>query len=138
MRGAADRRIELAAERADDVVVVQVVDHGPGLAFGDQQLLFTPFYKLQEGSPRLSAGLGLAICKGFVTAMGGEIWATDTPGGGTTIGVPAPGRRMSGQVVLVVDDEPQILRAVERTLTRARLRRRDGDRRAFGRRRRGR
>ena len=90
VRGAADRRIELAAERAGGVVVVQVVDHGPGLAFGDQQLLFTPFYKLQEGSPRLSAGLGLAICKGFVTAMGGEIWATDTPGGGTTMGFRLP------------------------------------------------
>jgi two-component system sensor histidine kinase KdpD len=90
VRGAADRRIELGAERADGVVVVQVVDHGPGLAFGDQQLLFTPFYKLQEGSPRLSAGLGLAICKGFVEAMGGEIWATDTPGGGTTMGFRLP------------------------------------------------
>ena len=90
VRSAADRRIELGAERADGVVVVQVVDHGPGLAFGDQQLLFTPFYKLQEGSPRLSAGLGLAICKGFVEAMGGEIWATDTPGGGTTMGFRLP------------------------------------------------
>ena len=75
-------------------------------------MLFTPFYRLQEGSPRLGAGLGLAICKGFVIAMGGEIWATDTPGGGATFGVPAAGGAMSGPVVLVVDDEPQILRAV--------------------------
>ena len=94
-----------------------VIDHGPGLNFGDHTLLFTPFYRLQEGSPRLGAGLGLAICKGFALAMNGEIWATDTPGGGATFGVRDPGRHMSGQVVLVVDDEPQILRAVERTLT---------------------
>ena len=49
--------------------------------------------------------------------MDGEIWATDTPGGGATFGVSDTGGDMSGAVVLVVDDEPQILRAVERTLT---------------------
>jgi two-component system sensor histidine kinase KdpD len=41
---------------------------------------------LEERSTPLGAGLGLAISKGFVTAMGGEIWATDTPGGGATFG----------------------------------------------------
>jgi two-component system sensor histidine kinase KdpD len=85
VRSAADRRIEVRAERIGEDVEVAVADHGPGLAFGDQQSLFTPFYRLREGSPRLSAGLGLAICKGFVSAMGGEIRAIDTPGGGTTI-----------------------------------------------------
>ena len=30
-------------------------------------------------------GLGLAVAKGFVEAMGGEIEADDTPGGGLTI-----------------------------------------------------
>jgi two-component system sensor histidine kinase KdpD len=85
VRSAGNRRIEILSVRAGDQVEVRVVDHGPGLAFGDQQSLFTPFYRLRAGSPRLSAGLGLAICMGFVTAMGGEIWASDTPGGGTTI-----------------------------------------------------
>jgi len=33
----------------------------------------------------MRTGLGLAICKGFVEAMGGVIAAADTPGGGTTI-----------------------------------------------------
>ena len=71
-------------------MVLRVIDHGPGLNFGDHALLFTPFYRLQEGSPRLGAGLGLAISKGFVVAMDGEIWATDTPGGGATFGVRIP------------------------------------------------
>lgn len=85
VRSAANRGIEIHSRRAGEPVEVSVVDHGPGLAFGDQQSLFTPFYRLRAGSPRLSAGLGLAICMGFVTSMGGEIWASDTPGGGTTI-----------------------------------------------------
>ena len=70
--------------------MLRVIDHGPGLNFGDHALLITPFYRLQEGSPRLGAGLGLAISKGFVVAMDGEIRATDTPGGGATFGVRIP------------------------------------------------
>lgn len=30
-------------------------------------------------------GLGLSVAKGFVEAMGGNISATDTPGGGLTV-----------------------------------------------------
>ena len=42
---------------------------GCGLSEADAELLFTPFYRLEERDPRLGAGLGLAICKGFVAAM---------------------------------------------------------------------
>ena len=31
------------------------------------------------------AGLGLAVARGFVDAMGGEITVEDTPGGGLTV-----------------------------------------------------
>jgi two-component system sensor histidine kinase KdpD len=83
VRTGPDRMIEIRAQRFGERVDVQLVDHGPGLAFGDQERIFTPFYRLREGS--MSAGLGLAICKGFVEAMGGSIAASDTTGGGTTI-----------------------------------------------------
>ena len=38
-------------------------------------------------------GLGLAIARGFVEAMGGELAIEDTPGGGTTmvVGLPVVG-----------------------------------------------
>jgi two-component system sensor histidine kinase KdpD len=91
VRGGPDQRIELAAAPDGDDVIVQVADHGPGLDASDRELLFTPFYLLEERSPRLGAGLGLAICKGFVTVMGGSIWAEDTPGGGATLGFRLPG-----------------------------------------------
>jgi two-component system sensor histidine kinase KdpD len=91
VRGGTDQRIELTAASDGDGVVVEVTDHGPGLDATDRELLFTPFYLLEERSPRLGAGLGLAICKGFVTAMGGTIWAQDTPGGGATLGFRLPG-----------------------------------------------
>jgi two-component system sensor histidine kinase KdpD len=35
-------------------------------------------------------GLGLAVARGFVIAMGGELLVEDTPGGGTTMVVSLP------------------------------------------------
>ena len=84
VRAGRDRRVTLSTARAGADVVVRVADHGPGLDPQDRELLFTPFYRLGERSPRLGAGLGLAICKGFVEAMGGTIWTEETPGGGAT------------------------------------------------------
>ena len=52
--------------------------------------MFHPFYELDQRNPRLGAGLGLAIAKGFVVAMDGEIWIEDTPGGGATFAVTVP------------------------------------------------
>jgi len=86
VRASSNRTVAVHGTRADEAVTISVIDHGPGLQFGDQSVVFTPFYRLQESSTPLGAGLGLAISKGFVTAMGGEIWATDTPGGGATFG----------------------------------------------------
>ncbi len=58
-------------------------------------------------------GLGLAVARGFVEAMGGDLIVEDTPGGGTTMVLSMPvARVVSATRVLVVDDEPQILRAL--------------------------
>jgi two-component system sensor histidine kinase KdpD len=35
-------------------------------------------------------GLGLAVARGFVEAMGGDLTAEDTPGGGTTMVLSLP------------------------------------------------
>ncbi|CAK7327006.1 unnamed protein product [Dovyalis caffra] len=55
---------------------VQVKDSGCGFLPQDVPLLFTKFSQLRSGSSRSNggAGLGLAICKRFVTLMGGHIW----------------------------------------------------------------
>ena len=49
--------------------------------------MFQPFQRLGDG-PRATydgIGLGLAVTKGFVEAMGGDVTVEDTPGGGTTV-----------------------------------------------------
>ena len=56
-------------------------------------------------------GLGLAVARGFVDAMGGELVVDDTPGGGVTMVLSLPAVDAVSRV-LVVDDEPQIRRAL--------------------------
>ena len=50
--------------------------------------IFEPFQRLGDGGG--GVGLGLAVAKGFVEAMGGELTVEDTPGGGVTMVVGLP------------------------------------------------
>jgi two-component system, OmpR family, sensor histidine kinase KdpD len=69
-------------------VVLDVIDHGPGVPAELKERIFQPFARLDERSP--GVGLGLAVAKGFAEAMGGTIVAVDTPGGGLTVRVTLP------------------------------------------------
>jgi PAS domain S-box-containing protein len=57
-------------------LVVRVSDEGPGIPAEESERIFDSFYQLENGLNRRSsgAGLGLAICRGFVIAHGGKIW----------------------------------------------------------------
>jgi two-component system sensor histidine kinase KdpD len=69
----------------DGTVDVRVVDRGPGVPREERSRLFKPFQRLGDAGQSEGVGLGLAVAKGFIEAMGGEIEADDTPGGGLTI-----------------------------------------------------
>ena len=69
----------------DGTVDVRVVDRGPGVPRDERSRLFKPFQRLGDAGQGEGVGLGLAVAKGFIEAMGGEIEADDTPGGGLTI-----------------------------------------------------
>jgi len=79
----------LRARQAGETVLLEVVDHGPGVT-GDllKERIFEPFQRLDDR--HAGVGLGLAVAKGFAEAMGGTIAAVDTPGGGLTIRVTLP------------------------------------------------
>lgn len=85
--------VEVTTKLNDGLVTIRVIDHGTGISPEGRELLFHPFYELDQRNPRLGPGLGLAIAKGFVTAMGGEIWVEETPGGGATFAVSVPAAR---------------------------------------------
>jgi two-component system sensor histidine kinase KdpD len=84
----AARPPELHAELADDTVLLEVVDHGPGVPDEQKERIFEPFTRVGDRHP--GVGLGLAVAKGFAEAMGGRIMAADTPGGGLTVRITLP------------------------------------------------
>jgi two-component system sensor histidine kinase KdpD len=81
------RPVRVEAGEVGDRVDLRVIDQGPGIPMGDRDRVFQPFQRLGDGgrvAPN-GVGLGLAVARGFVEAMGGEILVEDTPGGGTTM-----------------------------------------------------
>jgi two-component system sensor histidine kinase KdpD len=77
--------VALTAGAVDDHVELQVIDHGPGVASVDRDVLFAPFQRLGDSPAGQGVGLGLAVARGLTEAMGGTLTAEDTPGGGLTM-----------------------------------------------------
>jgi two-component system sensor histidine kinase KdpD len=75
----------VTAGAVDATVDVRVVDRGPGVPIPERERLFTPFQRFGDSGPDDGVGLGLAVAKGFLEAMGGQIEMEDTPGGGLTV-----------------------------------------------------
>ena len=103
-------------------ILMRVVDQGPGIPLAEQERIFAPFYRGTDAAGQ-GSGLGLAIVRGLVEANGGHVHVESLPGQGTSfvVELPLPRRRGGARVtrVLVVDDEPQILRALRVVLREA-------------------
>ena len=81
--------IEVRHEQEDGEVkgglYVSVIDNGAGIPAGLTERIFERFYQVDSGRRRSSSGvgLGLAICRGFIEAHGGRIWAENRADGVT-------------------------------------------------------
>ena len=75
----------VATSQFGDHVQVRVVDVGPGIDDDRKSDAFVAFQRLGDTDNTTGVGLGLALSKGFVEAMGGTLEAEDTPGGGLTM-----------------------------------------------------
>ena len=133
--------IRVNASLGDDCVEMSVADEGQGVSPDEMPMLFRKFSRnIGHGEEREApdTGLGLAICKGIVEALGGRIWAESAGLGlGSTftftlpvaaaadaaVESPTSVRSQSGARdqarILAVDDDPTVLRYVRDALSRA-------------------
>ena len=85
--------IEAAAYEDRGNVVISIEDEGRGIPTAELENVFEKFRRMEESTDRgKGAGLGLAIAKGFIDAMGGRIAAASPiqDGRGTRILVSLP------------------------------------------------
>lgn len=67
--------VTVSVESRGETVSVSVEDSGSGVASGDRERIFHPFYRGNSGrQARSGSGLGLFIARRIVEAHGGAIW----------------------------------------------------------------
>ena len=77
--------VTVGATAEDERVRIDVLDSGPGIPTPDLPRIFERFYRGDRSRHGAGTGLGLAIAKHVLQAHGGEIWAENTPHGGTQV-----------------------------------------------------
>lgn len=101
--------VAVRASLVGEILRVEVVDSGSGIASEDVQLLFREFSQIDSSNDRAfgGSGLGLAICKRLVEVMNGRIGVDSTIGSGSTFWFevpagPAEPLAASGQLPVMV------------------------------------
>jgi two-component system sensor histidine kinase KdpD len=98
-----DAPVRVEAAAIGGCVELRVIDRGPGIPADQRENVFRPFQRLGDQHTGSGTGLGLAVARGFVDALGGDLTIDDTPGGGTTMlfrlpcaGAPEEGPKEAG------------------------------------------
>jgi PAS domain S-box-containing protein len=82
--------IDVVVRRAGRVAIVEVSDHGKGVAPEDVATMFDAYARTGSSPRPAGLGLGLFVSREIVTAHGGEIRVVSTVGEGTTMTVRLP------------------------------------------------
>jgi CheY-like chemotaxis protein len=123
-------RIVVRTRQMGDEVLISVEDTGRGIDESTMKRVFEPFFTTKEED---GTGLGLAMVKATVSERGGRVEIESIEGKGTAVRIflpalkshqsdPAPlanGERLDGTTVLLVEDEMEIQRSMQRSLEQA-------------------
>ncbi|MCL3861084.1 DUF4118 domain-containing protein [Actinotalea sp. K2] len=93
LHGPSGSPARVTARVRGDRMVIAVSDFGPGMPHGEVQGAFAAFERLgshERRRPSGGLGLGLAVVRGLADALGVEVEARQTPGGGLTMEVSVP------------------------------------------------
>lgn len=134
----ANGSVEIDANEDGATARIEVRDTGIGISPDDARKLFSPFTQLEGGVHAGGAGLGLSISKRLVELMSGEIGLDSTVGTGSIFyftlprtaekeAAPKqsrsrslePKKWASKRRILVIEDDPKQIRAIEELLGRA-------------------
>jgi two-component system sensor histidine kinase KdpD len=86
-----EKPVSVRARVVRDRIRVLIVDQGPGIAPGEQERIFLPFYRAPDApAPHPGSGLGLAITRGFLELNGARITVESLPGHGASFAVEFP------------------------------------------------
>lgn len=123
--------VKLPDAVAGDYVRCTVRDSGCGMDEATIAQIFEPFFTTKQAG--VGTGLGLSTVYGIVRQNGGFISVASTPGHGSAFDIywprhaghaagepdsldPAPSSRRGTETILLVEDEPGLLRLTERAL----------------------
>jgi signal transduction histidine kinase len=86
------KQIRIAVEEGVDHVAVAVSDTGPGIPRHALKKIFDDFYRVEDPLTRSTGGtgIGLALVRKFMQAMGGTVAAANNAGPGCTITLRLP------------------------------------------------
>jgi two-component system, OmpR family, sensor histidine kinase MprB len=86
--------------------VLEVRDHGPGIAAEDLPRVFDRFYRAPGARARPGSGLGLAIVRQTAEAHGGAVHAANDPGGGARLTLELPPLQMTAAELAASERHP--------------------------------
>lgn len=126
-----ENTIRVTGRYRDGAVHISVEDTGSGIPADVQPKIFDPFFSTKEQDEGM--GLGLYITRNIVENTGGDITfesvegegtrfdirlgASDAPAADITGPIPKPRGSLRDGRILVVDDEPQIIKTLQRALS---------------------
>jgi signal transduction histidine kinase len=90
-----EKSIDIAADALDGWVRLTVSDTGPGIPKRSLKQVFDDFYRVDNDLSRTTGGtgLGLALVKKFIVAMGGQVQADTNDGPGCVVTIRLPANR---------------------------------------------